>query len=234
MIDLSEMKGIHVDPERTHDSGAGRRDLGRVQPRSGGSRAGRDRWRDLDHRDRRPTRSAAASAGSWRTSRARRRQPARGRARHRERRRPERRPPTRIPTSSGRSEAAAATSESRRRSCTGCTRVREVVGGADRLSVRRRGRRAALLPRRHGVRHRTSSRSSSRLVHAPDGSGAKLAALVVCHAGSPEQAEEDLAPLRAFGSPLMMEVGPMPYPVMNTLLDAAYPGERSTTGSRAS
>ena len=28
---------------------------------------------------------------------------------------------------------------------------------------------------------------------------------------------------RAWGSPLMVEVGPMPYPVMNTLLDAAYP-----------
>jgi FAD/FMN-containing dehydrogenase len=27
----------------------------------------------------------------------------------------------------------------------------------------------------------------------------------------------------AFGSPLMTEVGPLPYPVMNTLLDAGYP-----------
>ena len=61
------------------------------------------------------------------------------------------------------------------------------------------------------------------LVHAPDGSGTKLAALVVCHAGSPEQAERDLQPLLEFGSPVLTEVGPMPYPVMNTLLDAAYP-----------
>jgi FAD/FMN-containing dehydrogenase len=61
------------------------------------------------------------------------------------------------------------------------------------------------------------------LVHAPDGSGAKLVAMVPCHAGSPEQAERDLAPLREFGSPAVVDVGPMPYPVMNTLLDGAFP-----------
>ena len=61
------------------------------------------------------------------------------------------------------------------------------------------------------------------LVHAPDGSGTKLAALVVFHAGDPEQAERDLAPFKQWGSPLVAQVGPMPYPAMNTLLDAAYP-----------
>ena len=61
------------------------------------------------------------------------------------------------------------------------------------------------------------------LVHAPDGSGVKLAALAVCHAGSPERAEEDLASLRAFGEPILVHLGPIPYPVMNTLLDAGYP-----------
>jgi FAD/FMN-containing dehydrogenase len=61
------------------------------------------------------------------------------------------------------------------------------------------------------------------LVHAPDGSGAKLAALVVCHTGGPETADRELAPLTAFGSPLMTQVGRLPYPVMNTLLDGGYP-----------
>ena len=61
------------------------------------------------------------------------------------------------------------------------------------------------------------------VVHAPDGSGMKLAAMVVFHTGDPDQAEVDLAPFKSWGSPLMVEVGPMPYPVMNTLLDAAYP-----------
>jgi FAD/FMN-containing dehydrogenase len=61
------------------------------------------------------------------------------------------------------------------------------------------------------------------LVHAPDGSGAKLAALVVFHTGNADEAERDLAPFKAWGSPLLVEVGPMPYPVMNTLLDAGFP-----------
>ncbi len=61
------------------------------------------------------------------------------------------------------------------------------------------------------------------LVHAPDGSGLKVSAFAICHTGSPEQAERDIAPLRAFGSPLISHVEPIPYPVMNTLLDGAFP-----------
>jgi FAD/FMN-containing dehydrogenase len=61
------------------------------------------------------------------------------------------------------------------------------------------------------------------LLHAPDGSGAKLAALVVFHTGDSLEAERDLAPFKAWGSPLLIEVGTMPYPVMNTLLDAGFP-----------
>ena len=61
------------------------------------------------------------------------------------------------------------------------------------------------------------------LVHAPDGSGVKLSALAVFHTGDPEQAEKDLAPFENWGSPLMVEVGPMPYAVMNSILDAGYP-----------
>jgi FAD/FMN-containing dehydrogenase len=61
------------------------------------------------------------------------------------------------------------------------------------------------------------------LVHAPDGSGAKLAALVVFHTGSEDEAERELAPFKTWGSPLVTEVGPMPYAVMNTILDDGYP-----------
>ena len=61
------------------------------------------------------------------------------------------------------------------------------------------------------------------LGHAPDGSGAKLALAVACHLGTPEQAEEELRPLREFGSPAMVDLGQLPYTVMNSLLDAAYP-----------
>jgi FAD/FMN-containing dehydrogenase len=61
------------------------------------------------------------------------------------------------------------------------------------------------------------------LVHAPDGSGAKLAALIAFHTGDAGEAERDLAPFKTWGSPVMVGVGPMPYPVMNTLLDAGFP-----------
>jgi FAD/FMN-containing dehydrogenase len=61
------------------------------------------------------------------------------------------------------------------------------------------------------------------LVHAPDGSGTKLAAMLCFHVGPPEQAGRDLEPFLTWGGPLMVEVGPMPYPVMNTILDAGFP-----------
>ncbi|MGH2995859.1 MAG: FAD-binding oxidoreductase [Gaiellaceae bacterium] len=61
------------------------------------------------------------------------------------------------------------------------------------------------------------------VIHAPDGSGAKLSGILPCHIGPPEEAERDLRPLLEFGSPVMQEVGPLPYTVMNSLLDDAYP-----------
>jgi FAD/FMN-containing dehydrogenase len=61
------------------------------------------------------------------------------------------------------------------------------------------------------------------LIGAPDGSGALLAVFGICHAGDPDQAEQDIAPLLEFGSPVLVQVGPMPYPVMNTLLDEGFP-----------
>ena len=51
----------------------------------------------------------------------------------------------------------------------------------------------------------------------------KLSAMVVFHTGDEEQAERDLAPFKAWGSPLMVEVGRMPYGVMNTILDGGHP-----------
>ena len=61
------------------------------------------------------------------------------------------------------------------------------------------------------------------LIHAPDGSGTPLAAIVVCHSGETSQAESDLEPLLDFGSPALVQIGPMPYPAINTMLDAGYP-----------
>jgi FAD/FMN-containing dehydrogenase len=61
------------------------------------------------------------------------------------------------------------------------------------------------------------------LVHAPDGSGLPLAALFVCHAGERARAEREVQPLLDWGDPAMVELGPMPYPVMNTLIDENFP-----------
>jgi FAD/FMN-containing dehydrogenase len=61
------------------------------------------------------------------------------------------------------------------------------------------------------------------LLHAPDGTGTKVAALVPCHCGDPGAAEADVKSLRAFGTPVADLVTPMPYPTVNTLLDGAFP-----------
>lgn len=60
------------------------------------------------------------------------------------------------------------------------------------------------------------------LVPAPDGSGQKIVAVVVCHCGDPDQAERDVAPLRSAGTPLVDVIQPIPYPAMNTMLDEGY------------
>jgi FAD/FMN-containing dehydrogenase len=60
------------------------------------------------------------------------------------------------------------------------------------------------------------------LIHAPDGSGAPLCGTLLCHIGSLEQAQQDLEPLLSFGSPIEITVGPMPYTAMNAVLDEAF------------
>ena len=62
------------------------------------------------------------------------------------------------------------------------------------------------------------------LLHAPDGSGTKVAALAPCHCGGDiDTAEDDVRALRTFGQPLADLSSPMSYPTVNTLLDPAFP-----------
>ena len=61
------------------------------------------------------------------------------------------------------------------------------------------------------------------LVHAPDGSGTPLVAFAICHAGPLDRAEADVRPLLELGSPVMAQIGPMPYPAVNMMLDAGFP-----------
>jgi FAD binding domain-containing protein/berberine-like enzyme len=62
------------------------------------------------------------------------------------------------------------------------------------------------------------------LTHAPDGSGTKIVALVVCHTGDdPDAAAAEVKPIKDFGPPIMDMIDRVPYPVQNTLIDGAYP-----------
>jgi FAD/FMN-containing dehydrogenase len=61
------------------------------------------------------------------------------------------------------------------------------------------------------------------LLHAPDGSGAKLAAMVTGHCGPLGAGETATQPLKQFGPPVMDAIGPMPYCQLNGMLDAGFP-----------
>ena len=61
------------------------------------------------------------------------------------------------------------------------------------------------------------------LIHAPDGSGSKLAGMVACHCGSLDAGEAAMRPLKGFGSPVLDALAPMPYCQLNGMLDAGYP-----------
>ncbi|MEA2674520.1 MAG: hypothetical protein QOI92_1712 [Chloroflexota bacterium] len=58
--------------------------------------------------------------------------------------------------------------------------------------------------------------------------GKKVVAVVGVYAGAPDEARRVAAPLRALGTPITDLLGPMPYTTMQTLLDGLYaPGARN-------
>jgi FAD/FMN-containing dehydrogenase len=61
------------------------------------------------------------------------------------------------------------------------------------------------------------------LVTAPDGSGAKLAAMLAAHCGTLQQGETAVKPIKAFGPPVMDAMGPITYCQQNGLLDPSLP-----------
>jgi len=61
------------------------------------------------------------------------------------------------------------------------------------------------------------------LAPAPDGSGAKIAAILVSCFAPAADAVKLLAPLRSAGSPMLDTIGATDYCVLNTLLDAGLP-----------
>ena len=61
------------------------------------------------------------------------------------------------------------------------------------------------------------------LVGAPDGSGTKVAAIVACHCGALPDGAAAMRRLKAFGHPVMDTIGPTSYCELNAMLDEAYP-----------
>ena len=59
------------------------------------------------------------------------------------------------------------------------------------------------------------------LLHAPD--GAQIAVMIVCHCGPLAEAETALQPIKKFGSPILDSVGPTSYEETNKMLDAGFP-----------
>jgi FAD/FMN-containing dehydrogenase len=59
------------------------------------------------------------------------------------------------------------------------------------------------------------------LLSTPDGT--PVAAIIVCHSGDHAEGERTLAPLRKFGSPMLDAIQLMPFPAMQSLLDGAAP-----------
>jgi hypothetical protein len=59
---------------------------------------------------------------------------------------------------------------------------------------------------------------------SPDGH--PVVAIAVCYNGSLDEGERVLRPLREFGPPLADQIGPMPYGVLQTVLDGSFPRGR--------
>jgi FAD/FMN-containing dehydrogenase len=61
------------------------------------------------------------------------------------------------------------------------------------------------------------------VVGAPDASGVKTASIAACHCGALRDGEAAVRPINALGTPVTGTVGPMTYCEVNTMLDAGYP-----------
>jgi FAD/FMN-containing dehydrogenase len=58
---------------------------------------------------------------------------------------------------------------------------------------------------------------------APDGSNAKLAAIVAAHSGSLADGERAVRPIKTFGAPVVDALAATTYSTLNTMLDPAFP-----------
>jgi len=61
------------------------------------------------------------------------------------------------------------------------------------------------------------------LLSAPDGSGTKLAAIAASYCSAASDGEAAMQRLKTFGRPVLDTIGPMTYCALNTMLDGGYP-----------
>jgi len=59
------------------------------------------------------------------------------------------------------------------------------------------------------------------LLHGPDGS--KMSGMIACHCGTLPDGEAATGRIKSFGTPVMDALGPMPYSALNSMLDDGYP-----------
>ena len=61
------------------------------------------------------------------------------------------------------------------------------------------------------------------LTTAPDGSGTKIVGIAACHCGKAEDGQAIAAQIKSFGTVAMDAMGPIPYAVLNGMLDGGFP-----------
>ena len=64
---------------------------------------------------------------------------------------------------------------------------------------------------------------AASLTHSPDGSGRRLAAMLVCHCGAADDARTALRRIKAFGTPVLDRLGSLSYSSLNQMLDSSFP-----------
>ncbi len=221
MIDLALMKGMHVDPAGANDPRPGRRHVGRAEPRDPAARAGRHRRRGVDNRHRRPhaRRRARLLMGKFGLSTdnliSAEVVTADGRVLTAS---DEENPDLFWAIRGGGGNFGVVTSFEYRLHPVG-----PIVTGGLVIHPFEAARDFLRFMREYTADLSDEMTLFVGLLHAPDGSGARLCGAVLCHTGTPEQAGKDLEPLLTFGSPLDVPVSQMPYTVVNQLIDGGFP-----------
>ena len=106
--------------------------------------------------------------------------------------------------------------------------VRTVDRRADALAAGAGRRGDALVSRLHRRRRRGPERLL-RLPHRAARAAVprrtalkKMCGVVWCYTGPAQDADEVFAPMRAFGPPALVGIGPMPYPALQSVFDGLY------------